>query len=148
LLFLCGMNTKKMNRIKIVSFTVCIILFFTACDKEVSDRLKGKWQLKTIEESGNITPVDTVWYNFQSESLFMYQLYHPAVDTFSYTYGFKTQPESHIIRLEIISWVILKEDFLPFTDWKEPVRTFTVDRINRKQLILKSEDKTYTFDRF
>jgi len=50
--------------------------------------------------------------------------------------------------LEIINWVILKEDFLPFTDWKEPVRTFSVDKINRKQLILKSEDKTYAFDRY
>jgi len=137
-----------MNRKIFTGMAVWVILLLAACEKEVSDQLKGKWQLKTVEAAGRITPVDTVWYNFQSESLFMYQIYHPAVDTFSWTYGFKTQPESHIIQLEIINWVILKEDFLPFTDWKESVRTFSVDKINRKQLILKSEDKIYAFDRF
>jgi len=137
-----------MNRKVFVCFTVSIFLILTACDKEVSDQLKGKWQLKTIEESGHRTPVDTVWYNFQSEGLFMYQIYHPAADTFSWTYGFKTQPESHVIQLEIINWTFSKEDFLPFTDWEEPVRTFTVDKINHNLLILKSDSKTYSFDRF
>ena len=137
-----------MNKKVFTCFTVCIFLSLVACEKEISDQLKGKWQLKTIEESGRITTVDTVWYNFQSESLFMYQIYHPAMNTFSWTYGFKTQPESHIIQLEIISWTISKEDFLLSTDWEEPVRTFTVDKLNRNRLILKSDNKTYTFDRF
>ena len=137
-----------MNKKIFACFTVCMFLFFTGCEKEVSDRLKGKWQLKTIEESGRLTPVDTVWYNFQSESLFMYQIYHASVDTFSWLYGYKTQSESHILHLQLINWTILAEDFLPFTDWKEPERTFTVEQINRKQLILKSDGKTYTFDRF
>ena len=137
-----------MNKKICALFTVCLFLLLAGCEKEVSDRLKGKWQLKTIEASGNMTPVDTVWYNFQSESLFMYQIYHPAADTFSWLYGYKTQPESHVIHLEFISWTITKEDFLPFTDWEESARTFTVDKINSKQLVLKSEGKTYTFDRF
>jgi len=137
-----------MNRIVFACFSVCLFLILTTCEKEVSDQLKGKWQLKTIEEAGQTTPVDTVWYNFQSESLFMYQIYHPAVDTFSWTYGFKTQPESYMIRLEIINWTILKEDFILFTDWKEPVRTFMIDQINHKRLILKSDDKTYIFNKF
>ena len=137
-----------MNKKVFISFAVCIFLIFTACEKEISDQLKGKWQLKTIEESGHIEPVDTVWYNFQSESLFMYQIYHPAVDTFSWMYGYKTQPESRMIRLEFINWTTLAEDFLPFTDWEESVRVFTVDKLNRKRLILKSDNRTYTFDRF
>jgi hypothetical protein len=130
----------------VLTFFFC--LFLAGCEKEVSDQLKGKWQLKTIEEAGHQTPVDTVWYNFQSESLFMYQIYHPKVDTFSWLYGYKTQPESNTIHLELTNWTISKEDFLPFTDWKEPARTFTVEKINRKQLILKGDDKTYSFDRF
>jgi len=127
-------------------FLSCLIL--SGCEKEVSDRLKGKWQLKTIEEAGRLTSVDTVWYNFQSESLFMYQIYHPSEDKFSHLYGYKTQPESNIIHLECFSWSFTIEEFLPFTDWKEPARTFVVDKINRKQLVLKGDDKTYTFDRF
>ena len=45
-----------------------------ACRHEISDRLMGKWQLQTVEAQGSIAQVDTVWYNFQSESLFMYQI--------------------------------------------------------------------------
>ena len=137
-----------MRRKVFACFTFCIFLSIMACEKKISDQLKGKWQLRTIETSGHITPVDTVWYNFQSESLFMYQIYHPAADTFSWTYGFKTQLESHTIRLEIINWTILKDDFLLFTDWEEPVRTFSVDQLNRNRLVLTSDDKTYTFDKF
>jgi len=137
-----------MNKKVFACFTVCMFLFFAGCEKEVSDQLKGKWQLKTIEESGHRISVDTVWYNFQSESLFMYQIYHPAVDTFSWLYGYKTHPESHVIHLQFFNWTTLIKDFLPLTDWKEAERTFTVNQINRKQLILTSDGKTYTFDRF
>ena len=128
--------------------TVCISLFLMGCEKDVSDQLKGKWQLKTIEEAGNLTHVDTVWYNFQSEALFMYQIYQPSEDSFLWLYGYKTQPESHIIHLDFFNWTITKEDFLPLTDWKEPDRTFIVEKINRKQLVLKGDDKTYVFDRY
>ena len=127
---------------------ICLCLFFTGCEKEVSDQLKGKWQLKTIEDAGHLTSVDTVWYNFQSESLFMYQIYHPETDEYSWIYGYKLQPESHIIQLELTDWTISVADILPRTDWKELVRIFTIDKINRKQLVLKGDDKTYTFDRF
>ena len=124
-------------------------LFLTGCEKEVSDQLKGKWQLKTIEEAGQVMHIDTVWYNFQSESLFMYQIYHPKANTFSWIYGFKTQPENNILHIELINnLAIHKEDLLYFTDWKELTRTFTVDQINRKRLVLTGDDKTYTFNRF
>ena len=132
---------------KIWLFLLC--LFLAGCDKEVSDQLKGKWQLKTIEEAGQLMPIDTVWYNFQSESLFMYQIYHPKVDTFSWIYGYKTQPENNILHLELINnLAIPKENILYFTDWKELTRTFTVDQINRNHLILTDDNKTYTFNRY
>jgi len=151
---------NKVNRFQFSSesssgfnFQFVIVLFifyllFSGCENEISDQLQGKWQLKTVEEAGHLTSVDTVWYNFQSESLFMYQIYHPVVDTFSWLYGYKTQPESNIIHLEFINWTVAKENFLPFTDWKEPARTFSVDKVNRKQLVLKSDEKTYIFDRY
>ena len=142
---------RKKNQFSILNFQFSILLsclFLAGCEKEVSDQLKGKWQLKTIEEAGYTTPVDTVWYNFQSESLFMYQIYHLQADTFSWIYGYKTQPESNIIKLELLDWTISVIDFLPFTDWKEPDRTFSVEKINRKTLVLKGDNKTYTFDRF
>jgi hypothetical protein len=110
--------------------------------------LQGKWQLKTVEEAGQTTPVDTVWYNFQSEALFMYQIYHPSVDTFSWTYGFRSQPDDRVIQIELTDWTMKKEDFLPFTDWKETARTFTIDKITGKNLILTGDGKTYLFDKY
>jgi hypothetical protein len=127
-------------------FLLCFL--FAGCEKEVNDQLTGKWQLKTVEEAGNVISVDTVWYNFQSQSLFMYQLYHPETDEFSLTYGYRLQLESHIIQLELINWTITVADFLPRTDWKEPIRIFTIEKINHKQLVLKGDDKTYTFNRY
>jgi len=142
-------KTKSIHTIlQVFGISVFLFLFLNGCEKEISDRLHGKWQLRTIEEAGHKTSVDTVWYNFQSESLFMYQIYHAHVDTFAWIYGYKTQPETHIIHLEMFNWTTLINDFLPFTDWKEPARTFSVEKINRKQLILKGDEKTYTFDRY
>jgi len=39
------------------TFFLCLLLM--GCEKKVSDQLKGKWQLRTIEEAGQLTPVDT-----------------------------------------------------------------------------------------
>ena len=134
-------------QLRILLLFLC--LFLTGCEKEVSDHIKGKWQLKTIEEAGQLMHIDTVWYNFQSESLFMYQIYHPKVDTFSWIYGYKTQPENNILSIELINNLAIdKEDILYFTDWKEMTRTFTVDKISRKHLVLTNDNKTYTFNRF
>ena len=119
-----------------------------ACRHEVSDRLMGKWQLQTVEAQGNIAQVDTVWYNFQSESLFMYQIYRPLSNDYFYTYGYKVQPEKHTLKLELTNYTILVKDFLPHTDWPNARRTFTVDYIDGRRLILHAGDTTYTFRRY
>ena len=118
-----------------------------ACQHEVNDRLKGKWQLQTVETRGNITKVDTVWYNFQSESLFMYQIYRPLSDNYFYTYGYKVQPDEHTLQLELTNYTILVKDFLPHTDWPKARRTFSVGHIDSRRLILHAGDTTYTFRR-
>lgn len=130
-------------------FIVCLcLLTVAACRDELSGQLHGKWQLKTIEQTGHVTKVDTVWYNFQSESLFMYQLYWTEKDTFICSYGYRTQPEGNVIRLELIAHPYPVNVFLPFTDWDEPVQTFHVEKVDRNRLILRKEEKTYTFDRY
>ncbi len=116
-----------------------------ACQDEISDRLKGKWQLQSVEENGVTIEVDTVWYNFQSESLFMYQIYRASSHDYLHTYGYKTQPDEHTLKLELINYVILVKDFLPHTDWKSGTRTFTINKIDSRRMILKGDDKIYTF---
>ncbi|MDR3260554.1 MAG: lipocalin-like domain-containing protein [Tannerella sp.] len=137
-----------MNKKGIGGTVACLLLIATGCRKEVSESLQGKWQLKTIEQAGSVTGVDTVWYNFQSESLFMYQVYYAGADTFSHQYGFKTPTDADAIHLELISYPRPVDDFLRLTDWEERTRTFTIEEINGKRLVLHSDDKTYDFIKF
>jgi len=138
-----------MNRKGIAGIIGCIIILTaTACRDEVSDLLKGKWQLKTIEQGASVSRVDTVWYNFQSESLFMYQIYDRQSNDYKSQYGYKTQPDAHTLHLEMFSYSRPVQDFLPLTDWPEKERLFTVEKIGGKHLVLKVDGITYTFDRF
>jgi hypothetical protein len=107
--------------------------------------LKGKWQLKTVEQAGAISTVDTVWYNFQSESLFMYQIYYAEKDSFVHQYGFKTQPEARTLQLELISNPHPLKTFLPATDWEEGIRTFTIKKNTGNRLVLAGDGKDYVF---
>jgi hypothetical protein len=127
---------------------VSVLLTLTGCQKELSRQLQGKWQLKTVEQAGQVSDVDTVWYNFQSEALFMYQIYHADKDSFSHMYGYKSQPEENRILLELISYPRPVGEFLPLTDWEDRSRTFTVEKINGQRLVLHSDGKTYEFIRF
>ena len=114
----------------------------TACDKMTTD-FEGKWQLKTIEADGMQTEVDTVWFNFQT-SLFMYQLYEPRNDAYRYAYGLNYfNDEGTEVRLELND-----DKLLPQTDWTSRIRTFAIEEVSRKRLVLKSEGKTYYFNKF
>jgi hypothetical protein len=125
---------------------VCLVL--GGCQEGLSERLAGKWQLKKIEQDGQIVHVDTVWYNFQSESLFLYQVYDPQGETFSRQLGYKSQPEENTILLALFSNPRPVADFIPLTDWREKERQFVVLDIGGGRLVLSSDNKTYHFIRF
>lgn len=120
------------------------ILLLAACDDEVqTPKLVGKWQLKTVEKNEIITPVDTVWYNFQSEAVFSIQVYVPQQDTVLMLRGMKTQTDKTLsIQLE-------SGAYNEYTDWYGTNRSFTIDKLERKSLVLRSEDASlYTFRKF
>ncbi|MDR1222542.1 MAG: hypothetical protein LBL07_06640 [Tannerella sp.] len=125
------------------SLTVLVFTLFMACDAVKTPDLVGKWQLKTVEKNGVETVVDTVWYNFQSESVFMLQVYVPQRDTCLSLYGLKKQQENVLsIRLEF-------DDYIEYSDWSGRSRSFTIDRLNKKRLTLLSEDGShYSFIKF
>jgi hypothetical protein len=139
----------RINRKYACVGTIVLWLLAGGCRKEeTGNMLKGKWQLKTVEEAGAVSTVDTVWYNFQSESLFMYQIYFAEKDSFAHQYGFKTQPEAHTLQLELISNPHPLKAFLSATDWKEGIRTFTIKKITGNRLVLSGDGKEYVFIRF
>ena len=121
------------------------ILFslFIGCDDIPNSALMGKWQLKTIEKNGVESIVDTVWYNFQSESVFAIQIYTPQLDTVYMNKGVRVQVDNDIsIELE-------SEAYLYLTDWDSASRSFTIDKVNRKNLVLLSkEGYRYSFIKF
>lgn len=123
------------------------LLSLIACGDSLERQLEGKWQLKTVEQNGQIETVDTVWYNFQN-SLFEYQVYVPAIDSVRNMYGYKTLVDDQHLELELVSYFITIKDFLPLTDWSSSKRTFQIEESTGSRLTLSSEGKTYTFKKY
>lgn len=123
------------------------LLSLIACGDSLERQLEGKWQLKTVEQNGQIETVDTVWYNFQN-SLFEYQVYVPAIDSVRNMYGYKTLVDDQHLELELVSYFITIKDFLPITDWSAPKRTFQIEESTGSRLTLSSEGKTYIFKKY
>ncbi|MDR2119118.1 MAG: lipocalin-like domain-containing protein [Tannerellaceae bacterium] len=127
--------------------TALLLLILLSCSDGINDRLEGKWQLQQVETEGRREKADTLFYNFQT-SLFMYQIYHPDVDTFSHCYGFKVLETNNQVKLELTGYSISLSKFLPQTDWPAAQRRFRIEQITDNRLVLQSEEKRYTFRRF
>ena len=120
-----------------------VFLFAVACDNVTFSPLVGKWQLKTVEKNGEIIPVDTVWYNFQSISIFSLQIYAPRYDAFTAFEGIRTQDD------KVISIRLNDEKAINQSDWNSTVRSFTIETVNSKKLRLRSEEGyLYSFIKF
>jgi len=124
-------------------FLFLALLIFAACKDLYNSDLIGKWQLKTVEKDGEETVVDTVWYNFQSMHVFQLQIYVPQQDTVLLLDGVRTQDD------DALSTELATEAHLDYTDWLGRNRTFTIDRLDKKMLVLRSEEGySYSFIRF
>ena len=130
-----------------IGIGITLAVTLAACGKENESALEGKWQLKTVETDGLARKVDTVWYNFQT-SLFEYQMYDPTTDTYRWNYGFNTLNADGTLELELIHYGKPLEEFLPYTDWTSPKRTFTIEHASSGKLILSDNGKTYSFEKF
>lgn len=122
-------------------------IILAACNDDIEHKLEGKWQLQQVEANGELIQADTVFYNFQN-ILFMYQVYIPDSNKYVLQHGYSTLKEDNQLTLELSNDPRPKEKFLPYTDWKSYIRTFTIEESNRKHLILNSEGKRYTFRKF
>ncbi|MDR3267126.1 MAG: hypothetical protein LBT24_06120 [Tannerella sp.] len=126
---------------KLLCFIALTLL--VSCTDIGNSPLKGKWQLKTVEREGVITAVDTLWYNFQSESLFSLQIYLVQRDMFVQPVGFRTE-QGNILKIEMQS-----QAYFENTDWTDVKRTFIIEKCKGNELILVSEENyIYKFIRF
>lgn len=125
------------------SLILLAFILFMACDDLTRSDLVGKWQLKTVEKNGVEMAVDTVWYNFQSESVFAIQIYVPQQDTMYLLIGLRKQQEN------VISIKLEPETSLEYSDWSGMDRSFTIDHLDKKRLTLLSEEAyRYSFIKF
>ena len=118
-------------------------LMMIACENVTFSPLVGKWQLKTVEKNGELIHVDTVWYNFQSKSVFALQIYKPHDDSYLLFNGMRTHDD------KVVTIEMLNETVVYYCDWDNPIRSFTIEKSNRKQLLLRSEEGSlYLFIKF
>jgi len=119
------------------------LLVFVACDNVTFSPLVGKWQLKTVEKNGVITPVDTVWYNFQSTSLFSLQVFDSQTGDYLAFEGTRMQKE------DLLSISLFFESCVDHSDWNSTNRSFLIVNSSRQRLLLKSEEGyLYSFIKF
>ena len=133
------------NMVRVMVLLVSLFLL-ASCDKP-ERQLEGKWLLKEVEENGVVTPVDTVWYNFQT-SLFQYQIYDRASDTYQVCYGYKVMNDEHSLDLELTFDYEGVRDFLPLTDWDSAKRHFEIESLTGKELRLSGDGKRYHLSKF
>jgi len=124
-------------------FIIVIVSLLASCSDASFSPLHGKWQLKTVERGGTVTPVDTVWYNFQSKSLFSIQYYRSAHDDFVDIMGM-CEYKGDVLTVEML-W----EYHLDEVGWNSRNRTFAVEKHNSGRLLLRDEEGAlYSFIRF
>ena len=133
------------NMVRVMVLLVSLFLL-ASCDKP-ERQLEGKWLLKEVEENGVVTPVDTVWYNFQT-SLFQYQIYDRASDTYQVCYGYKVMNDEHSLDLELTFDYEAVQEFLLWTDWEGAKRHFIIESISHRELRLLDGERRYCFSRF
>lgn len=137
-----------MMKKELAALLLFFLPFLVACQKDTEEKVHGKWLLeKTVSPDGEVTPVDTVWYNFQT-TLFMYQIYEPARGGYRNSYGLATFEGDDRITIELQNNPQMVEDFLPLTDWTSGRRTFTVVRLKGNDLTLEGDGKEYIFRKF
>ena len=118
------------------------LLTFISCDDVSFAPIVGKWQLKTVVKNGEITTVDTVWYNFQNLSIFSLQIYSPQNDRYADYVGVRTQ-EDNTLSIKIL------DGSFRYSDWNDTTRSFTIIKLNRRRMILQSEEGyLYTFNKY
>lgn len=136
-----------MKKMKYWIIAAVAILLVASCHNDTVHKLEGKWQLQQVEANGDLIETDTVFYNFQN-TLFMYQVYIPADDRYVLQQGFNTLKDEDELILEFANDPRPANEFLQYTDWTSVTRTFTIEKVSGKQLILNSEGKRYIFRKF
>jgi len=141
------------NRVLLV-LLVCVSVFsIYSCSDDTDSQINGQWQLRSVNDNGSVTNVDTLFYSFQRGKLFVLTnlpLSVPGAAYLSFGYvDFMTDNKFSIsmdtTRNEDGYFRIIEQDFLGIAGWEYYVKEFTVESIDGKYMTLSSGQKVYSF---
>lgn len=127
-----------------------------SCSEDIDSKINGQWQLKSIEEKGEIFPVDTVFYNFQRGTIFSFTILIPNSSIESITssgYIYFPSEDQLLISMDTTRhengvYKNINGDFLKHSGWSDYFNYFEITDINNKHMTLSDNKKTYFFKKY
>ena len=130
------------------------VLGICSCSNDVGHQMNGQWLLKTINENGTISQVDTVFYSFQRGSIFSFTTFLPETNQEETTvsYGYVTLPSEKEMFIAMDTsryspnyFKNISPYFLQLSGWDNYYQLFRIEFINNDNMILSIKGKIYTF---
>ena len=141
---------------KLVLIFPIFILFVAACSDDIDSKINGMWQLKTVEENGTISNVDTVFFGIQGGAVFSFTLLmpnDPLIESIQ-SYGYASFPSENEMMISMDTskfengyFINISGDFLKYSGWDKYCMTFDVKQIDSKYLVISERNRTYSFNR-
>ena len=126
-----------------------IIPGLTSCEKDTDDRLRGRWQFRYCEyPNGGTYAYDSAFYNFDSR-VFKLQRILPGQKVAHHFANYVATDDSlHITDLKQYSYYQIGIDTPPYEWIAEKRKSYAIEKLTRKELILTSHDTVYHFRLF
>jgi hypothetical protein len=115
-----------------------------ACSDDIGSRIEGQWQLKTIEEDGIVSPVDTIFYSFMAGRVFSCTLLRNP-DEAGYWYGYIDALSDRQIQLSLDWNGYYAATGKVESEGGSQQRVFDILHLNGNYLTLFSDSITYSF---
>jgi hypothetical protein len=133
---------------KSVFLSIALFCLLLSCSDGDLPKVNGMWQLKTIEEAGNLQTVDTVYYSFQAQQLFAFTQLNARFMQFEPTlvvYGYVEFPAENQLYIHMDE---AGGQYFPILPWHSESVTYTIRKLTSKEMILEQEAKIYRFIKF
>ncbi len=142
---------------KKILFILLAFSFCFSCSDEPEHRMSGMWQLKTVNVSGHESRVDTVFYSFQRGVVFSFTVLLNENETLV-SYGYLDFPSEKemIVSLDTTknssgNYININEELVNQYGWSNDnkyEKTFLIERLSSKKMVLSSEGTIYSFNKY
>ena len=123
------------------SLLILLIVLLPACSDEAKHRVSGQWQLKTIDNQGMVSQVDTVFFSFQRGAVFALTVLVDAENTII-SYGYLEAPSDEYLKVSLDATNLhrIHANAWGWNESNQYEQIFTVEKLTGKELILSTDD--------